>query len=194
MIRITFRPLLQNCSTHRAVVVSLVLRFHSRNTRPSMLLRRFKRSLKRQTKYRIESLHRRSSDYPPPATPFQIHSRVDEHDIQFVLSLPIPMNLDDFLWMMRFLFVMNDVNRASRVGGCYDGCTFGGPKAEDQQRDHAQPKRVTTPVVSHVTTIYRTPRVTSSGFYKLPLYRNSTNRVVNSSSRKFVKYPSNDNF
>lgn len=82
------------------------------------------------------------------------------------------MNLDDFHWMMRFSFVMNDVNGASRVGGCYDGCTFRGPKAEDQQRDHAQPKRATTRVIPHVTTIYTTI-YTTSGFYKLPLYRNS---------------------
>lgn len=131
-----------------------------------MLLRRFKRSLKPQTKHRIASLHRRSStNYPPPATPpcasispFHIHSRIDEHDIQFVLSFRIPMNLDDFLWMVCFSFVMNDVNCASRLGGCYDGCTFGGPKAEDQQRDQAQPKRSTTRVTPHVTTIYYAAR------------------------------------
>lgn len=130
-----------------------------------MLLRRFKRSLKPQIKYRIESLHRRSSNHPPPATPpcasitpFQIHSRIDEHDIQFVLSLRIPMNLDDFLWTMCFSFVMNDVNCASRIGGCYDSCAFGGPKAEDQQRDHAQPKRATSRVIPHVTTIYYATR------------------------------------
>ena len=75
-----------------------------------------------------------------------------------MLSLLIPMNLDDFLWMMRFSFVMNDVNRASGVGGCYDGCAFGGPKAEDQQRDHAQPKRATTRVTPHFTTIYYATR------------------------------------
>ncbi|OAD56012.1 hypothetical protein WN48_04046 [Eufriesea mexicana] len=99
---------------------------------------------------------------------YEIHSWIDEHDVQFVLPLPVaPMDFDDLLWMPPS-FMADDVNYASWVRCRHGSPMLDSPQTKDHERDQAHPKRATT----HITRRY-CYAVNHRGFYKLQPYQNS---------------------
>lgn len=124
------------------------------------------RKISKSTKYPIGFQHRFSPKsrhsprvvYPLGALPCEIRSRIDEHDVQFVLPLPVaPVDLDDLLWMPP-PFMADDVNHVPRVWRRHGGPMVHGAQAKDHERDQAHPKRATT----HITGRYW-PRSEPSG-------------------------------